>query len=586
MRSPIKRYRINALLAVSFAGVFIILLILVCVTSYFLSSRELASNTSFYQQRLLNELNKQVASELRSIEQISLTISKNNDLNNLLTLSVDDYYTRNKAQDDLTNFNLLKIVYSTPNIESIQLYMKRSVFTNPKAYVQITNLDQASKEDWYEAAMKSDFSWIGERDIQTFQGTMPVVTFARKLFSSSFEYQGMLLINVKVKVLQNMMQEDKSAATRFLLDTGGRPILSTSDMNRIPMNLEKLIPDIKDNSGYLRIQSDMSGTLGKGKEDNLVVWSRTFSEGWLLLEVTPWSQITAGSVKLAITVFTIGLTAIVFVLLFTFYLSRSFTKPIILLTRQMAKYPADDKRPKLPGDYSNEFGHLFNGYNRLIDRIEELYRSLEAEHKQQRKAEMKALQAMINPHFLYNTLDQLNWMAIEAGHQRMSHVLELMGKMFRVGLSNGESLISLEQELVHTVSYLQIQQIRWEEGLTYQINIPESAMPLFIPKLTLQPFVENAIMHGFHGRKRGHIEIEAVVNDDELAITVRDDGCGLEPDWDKGTKRKTGGYGIRNVRERLDAYFGYPYGITMQMGESGGTEVRIRLPKQTQKDGG
>lgn len=586
MRSPIKRFRINALLAVSFAGGFIILLILVCATSYFLSSRELASNTSFYQQRLLNELNKQVAAEMRSIEQISLTISKNNDLNNLLTLSVDDYYTRNKAQEDLTNFNLLKIIYSTPNIESIQLYMKQSVFTNPRSYVQIANLDQASKEEWYGAALKSDFSWIGEREIQTFQGSMPVVTFARKLFSSSFEYQGMLLINVKVKVLQNMMQEDKSAATRFLLDTGGRPILSTSNMNRIPLNLENLIPNIKDNSGYLHIRTESSGTSGKGKEDNLIVWSRTFSEGWLLLEVTPWSQITAGSVKLATTVFTIGLTAIVFVLLFTFYLSRSFTKPIILLTRLMARYPADDQRPKLPVDYSNEFGHLFNGYNWLIDRIEELYRSLEAEHLQQRKAEMKALQAMINPHFLYNTLDQLNWMAIEAGHTRMSHVLELMGKMFRVGLSNGESLISLEQELVHTVSYLQIQQIRWEEGLTYTINIPESAMPLFIPKLTLQPFVENAIMHGFHGRKIGHIEIEAVVNEHELAITIRDDGCGLEPDWDKGTKRKTGGYGIRNVRERLEAYFGYPYGITMKKGEAGGTVVGIRLPKQTQKDGG
>ncbi len=149
---------------------------------------------------------------------------------------------------------------------------------------------------------------------------------------------------------------------------------------------------------------------------------------------------------------------------------------------EMADTRAARKKINLPEDYRNEFGVLFSGYRKLIDRIQQLYVSLEDQYKRQRSAEIKALQAMINPHFLYNTLDQLNWMAIEAGQDRMSRILELMGTMFRIGLSNGESLITLREELLHTECYLKIQQLRWEEGLTVEIDVPEQLQHFFYPQ--------------------------------------------------------------------------------------------------------
>ncbi|MNW49404.1 Sensor histidine kinase YehU [compost metagenome] len=237
----------------------------------------------------------------------------------------------------------------------------------------------------------------------------------------------------------------------------------------------------------------------------------------------------------------------------------------------------------LPDDYENEFGYLFDGYRKQMEQIEELYRSLQRRYEQQRKAEIEALQANINPHFLYNMLDQLNWMAIEAGQDELSRILELMGRMFRIGLSNGNSFITIDEELEHIHCYLEIQQLRWQAGgggeLDYAIDAPLSIQELFIPKLTLQPFVENAIVHGFNGRSRGKVWIKLEEQPDLLTITIEDDGAGLKQAVDRERKRRTGGYGVRNVRERIAGYFEGAYGVELSERAEGGTRVVITLPK-------
>ncbi|UQZ86394.1 Sensor histidine kinase YehU [Paenibacillus konkukensis] len=246
----------------------------------------------------------------------------------------------------------------------------------------------------------------------------------------------------------------------------------------------------------------------------------------------------------------------------------------------MNRVPGSASASHLPSDYTNEFGSLFNGYRRQMERIDELLQSLKAQHKRQREAEILALQAMINPHFLYNTLDQLNWLAIEAGQEKISRILSLMGKMFRIGLSNGETMIPIRDELVHVESYLQIQSIRWGDGLTYSIEADEALKELYIPRLTLQPFVENAIIHGFHGRRTGEIRIEAERegNAPRIEFRIYDNGVGLRADWSEKKKRRTGGYGIRNVKERIAAYLGAPYGVQLHNLDGQGTLVRIVLP--------
>ncbi|GJM83725.1 hypothetical protein HMSSN139_62210 [Paenibacillus sp. HMSSN-139] len=318
----------------------------------------------------------------------------------------------------------------------------------------------------------------------------------------------MLVVHVKAKEIEKLLAGHSAPVNRMMIDTLGQQTVKTGQ-----------VPEHAELSRWINVKTDQSGYvhIGGHKElgDSLLVYSKLRDSHWMLVEITSWSEITKGSFRLALVIGMIGVFAILLALLLTLYLSRQFTKPIKQLVMAMRQYFVGGGGPAgsgghpvaLPDDYENEFGYLFAGYRKQMEQIEELYRSLQRRYEQQRKAEIEALQANINPHFLYNMLDQLNWMAIEAGQDELSRILELMGRMFRIGLSNGNSFITIGEELEHIHCYLEIQQLRWQAGgggeLDYAIDAPLSVQELFIPKLTLQPFVENAIVHGFNGRPEG-----------------------------------------------------------------------------------
>ncbi|WP_129728977.1 sensor histidine kinase [Ectobacillus funiculus] len=573
MQNPFKYYRIGSLFFGSFAGLIIILFGIVIWISYHYSVKEMVNKTSYYQESILNGLNKQMAIQARDIEEISLAASRNNGIQKYIT-GIDDEYTRFRTAMDMTS-DLSNLAYSIPIIYSVQMYLDNPPASEMQGPITYSDLQNLQNEKWYTSVIDSDFSWIGQHTITTFRGDISVVSFARKIYDTNGEFKALLVFNIKAADLEALIQGEDQASNRILLDSGGRPIISTGNLS--VKEYSQLIEKIGLLSGKVDNQWSMKYT------DSFIVWSKPFNSDWLILQITPWNDLTKESRMMATILLSIGIIAIVIALLITLYLSKQFTKPILILTKGMNDYPATFREEQLPSDYHNEFGLLFQGYRRLMNRIEELYRSLEEQHRRQRKAEILALQAMINPHFLYNTLDQVNWMAIEAGQEQISRVLELMGKMFRIGLSNGESVIRIEEELTHLECYMEIQQIRWGEGLTFTTEIPHHIKEYYIPKLTFQPFVENALMHGFHGRSTGSINIAAYEIEDDLLFTVSDNGVGIRADAEMNKKRKTGGYGMRNVRERMESYFGHPYGIEVDSEEGKGTTISIRIPKLREK---
>lgn len=564
-----KTVRIDRLFFSSFAACIALLLLVFTWISYSITSRELADTTSYYQQDLLNELNNQLDIQLRSIEQMSLAGSRN-----MNTIGYDplekDPFERLKRKDDMLRM-LASITYSTTMVQSIYLYQDNPPLTDAQAPVQILDMKHVRDEPWYPEIQKNDFTWIGEHTLPTNTGPQPFISFARKLYNNSDKYYGLLVLNVKASAIENLVRgEGGKARNRLLLDAGGKTIASIGNPSFSEKELE-LINSKGGKSNYIHL----SGELG---EDSLLVWSKSRSD-WMLVEITPWKNIVHGSVRLAYILVSVGLSAIFIASFFTLFLSRQFTKPIRLLLLIMGRVPAwNGTTELLPTDYRNEFGSLFSGYRRQMERIEELLQSLKAQHKRQREAEIKALQAMINPHFLYNTLDQLNWIAIDSGQEKISKIVSLMGKMFRIGLSNGETVIPIRDELTHVDYYLQIQHIRWGERLRYSMEAEEELKELYIPRLTVQPFVENAFIHGFHGRRTGEVNVAVRRKGQDIEIVITDNGRGLQPGWDQPKPRKTGGYGIRNVMDRMAAYFGQPYGVTLRNREAGGTEVVILLP--------
>ncbi|MDU0205364.1 MULTISPECIES: sensor histidine kinase [Paenibacillus] len=574
MTNPFKKFRIDHLFFRSFAGFIIVVLACSVWASYSISSKELAQTTFQYQQKLLDELNNEITTRLVTIEQISLSTSRDNELITFLANKQDEFdrYRRSIGVEKA----LANLTYSIPLIQGIDLYMNRPLEGDAKSYIQFRDMADLDKQSWSALLTGNDFTWSIEHLIPSFQGDVPVLSFARKIMYDD-KYLGVLVIHVKADQIRSLLAGHSSETNRIMIDSRGEQFLKIGqipDHNELSKWME---------GGVKQKQSGFVRTKGSSEAgDSLLVYSKLLDSTWTLVEITPWQQITAGSIRLAEVIGIIGIAAVLLTLILTHFLSRQFTKPIKKLVSAMGVYSVGGNNVELPVDYQNEFGYLFAGYRKQNERIEELYLSLQRRYEQQRKAEIEALQANINPHFLYNTLDQLNWMAIEAGQDEISRILELMGRMFRIGLSNGDSFITIGEELMHIECYLEIQQLRWRTGLEYGIEASPDLRNLFIPKLTLQPFVENAIVHGFNSRRQGHIQIRLVDSLNNIQIIIDDNGVGLQQVVEKKHKRHTGGYGIRNVRERIAGYFGGEYGITLQERPEGGTRVVIVLPRLAQ----
>ncbi|MBQ5375801.1 MAG: sensor histidine kinase, partial [Lachnospiraceae bacterium] len=210
------------------------------------------------------------------------------------------------------------------------------------------------------------------------------------------------------------------------------------------------------------------------------------------------------------------------------------------------------------------------------------------EQKRLRKAELDLLQAQINPHFLYNTLDAIVWSA-EAGNQKQ--VVSMVGSLsdfFRTSLNRGKEIITIREELQHVRSYLEIQQIRYQDILSYEISVPEDIFEYRIPKITLQPLVENALYHGIKNRRGGgKIIVSGENKEDCILLKVIDDGMGMtkerkaevERGLREATPEESSIYGLYNINERIRLTYGGSYGIYLESEFEKGTVVTVRLPK-------
>ncbi len=230
---------------------------------------------------------------------------------------------------------------------------------------------------------------------------------------------------------------------------------------------------------------------------------------------------------------------------------------------------------------------LSNSMNTMIDKINELLEQVTIEQTRLRKAEFELLQAQINPHFLYNTLDAIIWLA-EAGEQkRVVGMVRNLSDFFRTSLNQGKDINSIKEEMLHVKSYLEIQHVRYQDILSYDIEVPESLYIYSIPKITIQPLVENALYHGIKNKRgMGHISIRGQAGEKNFTITVTDDGVGIDEtrlrQVQSGIQNKvlTGKdfYGLYNVCERIRLNFGEEYGIFIESVYGEGTSVRVILP--------
>ena len=275
-------------------------------------------------------------------------------------------------------------------------------------------------------------------------------------------------------------------------------------------------------------------------------------------------------------------------------LGQAITGPISNLCTRVQAISEGDLTVKTPIQAQEyEIQTLSDGFENMVERLNQQIEQNRQEQISLRSAELALLQAQINPHFLYNTLDAIVWLIeMEKNEQAVEMVTSLSG-FFRSSLSNGRDIITLREEEQHVRSYLEIQKVRYKDILDYQIDMEPSLAQYEIPKLTLQPLVENALYHGIKlKRGQGHIVVTGRELEQEICLTVEDDGAGMTPERleqvCRGLKKSRCadepviGFGVATVHERLQLLFGPEYGLRVSSESGQGTRVEVRIPKRLQ----
>ena len=281
----------------------------------------------------------------------------------------------------------------------------------------------------------------------------------------------------------------------------------------------------------------------------------------------------------------IGIPFIIIILTYSLLFSGHITRPIHQLSEKATLLGNGNFEMKSIHSTSSEIQTLDYHFNEMAERIDELLECVKEDQKALHRAELELLQSQINPHFLYNTFDSVIWLAETKENDKVIQMVTSLSTFFRTSLSKGQDFIPLGTEINQVASYLEIQQIRYFDILEYELDIFEHLKGYSIPKLTLQPLVENAIYHGIKNKRgKGKIVIRSLETENEVHIIIKDNGAGMTPEQLKRLQSedyllKASGLGIQNVCKRLKLYFGPDYGLSFDSVLGEGTTVTVRMPK-------
>ncbi|RCW42189.1 sensor histidine kinase [Paenibacillus prosopidis] len=307
---------------------------------------------------------------------------------------------------------------------------------------------------------------------------------------------------------------------------------------------------------------------------------------WVLIGYQSKSKLLAPVQHMRWTILTIMGVCVVLALIMSSMLSELLLKPLFKLRNLMFKVEQNHLDVRFESVFEDEISQVGHKFNRMLGQIGELIEEVKASEQEKRKSEIKALQAQIDPHFLYNTLNTIYWKSEMEEHQDVSGMIVSLSLLFRLGLNNGREITTLRQELEHVAQYLSLQAMCYPDLFQYEIvAVDEKLMNIPVLKILLQPLVENSILHGFQELPhQGRIRIEAAAADGFLTLTVTDNGSGMDAARVEkilnGTEAERTSYALSNVRARLSLYYGYKASMKLESEPGVQTSVKLIIPIQ------
>lgn len=582
---PMRSLRVQLL-------IYMILLIsipLLFMTSFgnYFYAQAIDEQATSYTAQMLSQVQLNIDSNIHAVDQIIRYLSEDRDVQAFLRVS--SFYSDRRVEIETEARKRMSLFVDANKelISGILIANRHDLYISNEMY-RLARYSLA-EDDWYQRAASTPDERLliskpigrNVRNIHNYSADDIVSVVSAVKDPGNGQVLGVICVDMQLRVIENHIRDltlGKSGYV-FVIDNLGQVVYAPVNPSVYRIQPEWVLNDVEPQRSLHTVQGTSYQLLSS--HSSLTGWNTVgvFRSGEALEPVLALRQYTLWIALAAVLVATI--TALTF--------SSSFTGPISRLRLLMGQAEQGNlnvsfNEPNKGGEIA-QLGHSFNS---MMDKIRSLLHLVYVEQRNKREADIRTLQAQIKPHFLYNTLDTIRWMAEERGASEIVQMVSALTRVFRIGLSRGKEIISLSDELEHVKSYLYIQKVRYEEKLNYEIDAPEEVLNDQVNKLILQPLVENALYHGIKQKRgEGHIQISARERDGRLLIRVSDDGAGMTKERCdqlnqalrvQGNQEYAHGYGIFNVNDRIRLSYGDEYGLSYTLNEEGGVTVSIVHP--------
>jgi two-component system sensor histidine kinase YesM len=564
--------------------------VVIAIASFRYNIQDTETLSRNYTARLLREVNRSIDSYILNTKSISFVVVENSDVCDLM--SYYDSLRGNKpdepAPDEIADvkarasLHLNTLAKTRNDITNIAIISKYGDVVLNDSGKEVNPHSDYNLMDWYLKPMsyKDDIVVSPSHVQRLVKGEYRwVISISKAILDPKTGYvTGIMLIDLNYRSIERICEDVQLGRTGYVyLVDGKESLIYHPQQQLIFSGIKHELPKREfissERGGYARLEAE-------GK-----IYLRNDSEvtGWSAIGVVNTKEL-AGNIESPIKFYVVlTVIAIAFSAVAAVMISTNITMPIKKLESTMRRVEQGDLEVQVEISGNDEIGHMGNAFNSMIVKVGGLMERMVAEEEEKRLSEIKALQAQINPHFLYNTLETIIWMSAAGKNDDVVNVASALAQLFRTSISRGKSLAPLSVEIKSIESYLTIQKMRYKDKLDYGICIPKPLLGMMVPKLILQPIVENAIYHGVKPRDEGgSITIGARQEEGLLIISVSDDGVGMTPEQAANLfmpkQNDSGGIGFLNVHNRIKLIFGEEYGLKCVGSDDSGTHVDIRLP--------
>lgn len=544
------------------------------------------------ERRNIEDSLSQGASQLKSqilvYNNLSDYIAFNQPISDVLIGDYDDIFSMYEQYTATVDPVLSSLKYFNPNINQITIYLDEDIVKHDTTVDSLHNIEGEKWYREYKNSVNQKVKWIidGKEKTSFSARTMPIMEQNKQ--------KGILYLDVNYDTLFSGFDDiSRDGYGLYVIDKSGNVLFEKDTFDQNNENKAATKKDRRDQSAKngtvdksrlsLKKLKEKMADQAKGKRSNyLIVSADAGVDDWQVIAYQPQKMMAREVQTLVVLIFGIIAICIVTSVVASKAFSRFVVRDIERLRDNMQAVEEGNMELTVTSDAKDEVGSLIRGFGSMLGEINRLIHEVYESKLTQRKSEMTALQAQINPHFLYNSLSLINWKALEAGQQDISKITLALSSFYRTSLNRGKNVLTIEKEIENMKSYLEIQLCMHDNDFDVIMDIDEEILPYQTLNLLLQPLVENAIDHGIDLKEegRGYIKIIGRKDDHNIYLTVEDNGVGIEPELLSSILEfKTTGYGVRNVNQRVQLYYGEEYCLRIESEVGKGTRCTINIPQ-------